>query len=59
FHHFYEKRYKIILKRLKHITQMERYQSAKKVNPGVQVVHMKNIVGVYKESSIWWIERFK
>ncbi len=30
---------------------MERYQDTKKVNPGVEVVLMKNIVGVYKESS--------
>ena len=38
---------------------MERYQNTKKVNLGVEFVHMNNIVGVYKESSKWWIERFK
>ncbi len=48
---FYEKHYKNVLKRLKHITQMERYQNTKKVNLGVEFVHMNNIVGVYKESS--------
>ena len=30
---------------------MERYQNTKKVNPGVEVVHMRNIVGVYREIS--------
>ncbi len=51
FSQFYGKGYKIVVKRLKHITQMERYQNAKKVNLGVEIVHMKNTVGVYKESS--------
>ncbi|KKL59911.1 hypothetical protein LCGC14_2210590 [marine sediment metagenome] len=30
---------------------MERYQNAKRVKPGVRVVHMRNIVGVYEKSS--------